>query len=82
MLIALVGQVGLLLSSISALTAYLLVIDALACIRAMPIMRRESAGTLRLTPMRCDYRAAAHREQKELPRLEIRVDCVNFQGTE
>ena len=45
MLIALVGQIGLLLSSISAVAAYLLAIDALACIGAMSIVRRESAGT-------------------------------------
>ena len=81
-MIALVGPVGLLLPSISAVPACLLAIGALACIHAMPIVRRESAGTLRLTPMSYDYRAAAHRERKELPRLEIRVDCVNFQGTE
>ena len=42
----LAGRVDLLLPSISAVAACLRAIGALECIRAMPIMRRESAGTL------------------------------------
>jgi len=44
--IALAAQVGLLLLYISAVAVCLLAIGTLECIRAMPIMRRESAGTL------------------------------------
>ena len=44
--IALVEQVSLLLSSISAVVACLLAIVVLPCIRAMQILRRKSVGAL------------------------------------
>jgi len=63
--IALLEQMGLLLSSISAMAACLLAVGTLSCIHAIPIVRCESAGTL------C---SATHGERRELLRLEIRVD--------